>query len=464
MIKKIVIILGIIIIYCTHLVAQQYTAEQFWRMENDLAYRSLQQRQSAGDSLSMQDKDYLAKYKLKLDAYFLQMSDEQKSVYYKNRERWTERSELVGMLATQEEDQAYSGERSTYTKYLVASGAYGFLYGVAADAIFEIYEDASSAGFPLVLAGASSIIPMFSIKDKKVPVNSFLLSMHGKAIGAFQGAALGMLFTGNNVGEFRNSGKFTLGLATVSSIAAGRLGYYLGRTEPWTEGRVSLYSHYGWLMPLEGLALVGAFESEDVRVYAAFSLIFGAGGYGIANRVANGCNYTRGDVTAIQAITLLNAGLGFGIMSDIIAEGDANSSAVILFPAIGALGGTLVGQRWLKNAMLTNQQGRNALLAASGGALIGEGLALTFNFESITSYYLIPYITGMATYSLLIEKYRHKNITTYRNPEKTGRWNVNLMPQNIILNQKLASSRMMQSGHYNNRFKMLPAFSATYCF
>jgi hypothetical protein len=459
MTKKIVFILGILIIYCTHLVAQQYTAEQFWRMENDLGYKSLQQRQSAGESLSMEDKDYLAKYKSKLDAYFIQMSDEQKSVYYKNRTRWTERSELVGVLATQEEDQAYSGERSTYSKYLVASGSYGFLYGLAADAIFEI-DGAGAAGFPLVLAGASSIIPVFSIKDKKVPVNSFLLSMHGKAIGAFQGAALGFLLTGNNVDNFDLSGKLTLGLAIASSIGLGRLGYSFGRTKPWTEGRVALYSHYGWLMPLEGIALAGAFESEDVRMYAASSLIFGAGGYLIANRVANGCDYTRGDVTAIQTLTLLNTGLGLGIM----LEGDVNSSAEVLIPAIGALGGTFAGQRWLRNVMLTNQQGRNALLAASGGALIGEGIAIIINSESITPYYLIPYLTGMTTYSLLIEKYRHKNVTTFRNPEKTGRWDVNLMPQNIFLNKKLASSRMMQSGHYSNRFGMLPLFSATYCF
>jgi hypothetical protein len=147
-----------------------------------------------------------------------------------------------------------------------------------------------------------------------------------------------------------------------------------------------------------------------------------------------------------------------------MVEGDVNSSAELLIPAVGALGGTLAGQRWLKNVMLTNQQGRIAFLAASGGALIGEGIAVIFNPESITPYYLIPYLTGMTTYAILIGKYKSKNITTFHTPEKNGRWDVNLMPQNILLNQKLAASRMMQSGQYRNRFWMLPAFSATYCF
>jgi hypothetical protein len=354
------------------------------------------------------------------------------------------------------DDKPYSGERSTYTKYLISSGTYGFFYGLAADYIFGI-DGAAASGFPLVVAGASSIIPVFAIKNRKVSTNSLLLSLHGKSIGAFQGTMLGLLIGGNEVNK--NLGKLTLGIATVSSIALGRLGYSFGRNKPWTDGRVTLYKHYGWLMPFEGMAIVAAIKSEDVRVYAATSLAFGTGGYFVADKVANNNDYSRGDVIGIQTLSLLNTGLGFGIMS----EGDFKP-AKLLIPAAGAIGGTIVSQLWLKSTRFTYQQGRNLALAASGGALIGEGVALILNTDSGTPYYLIPYVTGMISYSLLVERYRTKNQFVSSDSVKPVRWHFNFMPQNILINQKLIGNKIIEPDCQDIRFGMLPAFSATCVF
>ena len=77
-----------------------------------------------------------------------------------------------------------------------------------------------------------------------------------------------------------------------------------------------LYSHYGFLMPLEGLAIDAAFNVEDPRIYAATSLVFGAGGYFIADRVARWNDFTRGDVTATSTLSWMNGLLGLFIIAD----------------------------------------------------------------------------------------------------------------------------------------------------
>jgi hypothetical protein len=107
--------------------------------------------------------------------------------------------------------------------------------------------------------------------------------------------ALGYLIMGNS----DNDGKVILGLSSLSSIGLGRLGFYLGMNKQWTEGRAALYTHYGTLMPLEGIALDAALQADDARIYGLTSLVFGAGGYLIADAVAKRNDFTREDVSAI---------------------------------------------------------------------------------------------------------------------------------------------------------------------
>jgi hypothetical protein len=267
---------------------------------------------------------------------------------------------------------------------------------------------------------------------------------------------LGLLFTGASGDE--SDGKIIAGLATASSLAFGRIGYSLGKTKDWSQGRVSLYRHYGWLMSLEGVALMGAISSDSPRLYAFGSIVGGVGGYLLANRVADRNNYTRGDVTSITTLTFLNAGLGIGIMSDI----NTSSNAVLLIPAALAMTGTLAGQAWMKNARLTNQQGRNIALATAGGAVVGLGFSVILFSEGSSANYILPYITGLATYSFVAATYRKKNPEALSTGKKSSNGpHFSFMPQNILINNKMVSSGKYHPG---GRFNMLPAFAATISF
>jgi hypothetical protein len=440
-----------LIFSCTQMIAQEYKANEYWKMENDPSFTTLVQRQKAGESLSPEEQIRLEEYKNKLSLYFDKLSDNEKSIYYKNRAKWSAQPGSAEKPAVQDDD-VYSGERSKYTQFLVSSGFFGFLYGTSAAYILGM-DNSGAIALPLLSAGVSTLVPMFSIKDKNVSYNSLALSIHGKAVGGLQGVALGFLITGDNVED----GKLILGIATVSSIALGRVGYVLGRDKPWSQGRVALYSHYGLLMPLEGLALDAAFNISDPRALAATSLVFGAGGYLIADHVANWNDFTRGDVTATRTLSYMNGLLGLLILSDLGSDNDL-SSATVLIPAAGALGGTIAGHYWLKNARLTNQQGRNTALGSAGGALIGLGLTAIFSPETATPYYIMGYATGMASYALLVTQYKKANKLAYTESDKGSHWNVNIMPQNLLINRRIAP---LVSANPGKRINFLPAFSAS---
>jgi len=451
--KTVLILIGSLILSFFQLMAQQKTGYEYWKMEHDPDYALLQQKHSAGDTLTDIDQSNLANFKMKLANYFDSLSDDEKALYYKNRTKWTGQPDVDFKVSIMQEPDIYSGERSMYTQYLITSGFFGFFYGTALDIVFG-FEGGGAAAIPLLAAGTSTLIPVLAIKDKNVTYNSLALSFHGKTVGALQGAAFGFMLTGSDIDE----GKLILALSTVSSIGMGRLGYYLGKTKPWSAGQTALYSHYGFLMPLEGLALAASFELEDPRIYGLTSLAFGAGGYLIADRVGKSYDYTRGDVAAISTFTTMNAILGFSIMSDLAAVSGLSSSH-LLVPAAGALGGTLLGQVWVKNAKLSNQQGRNTALAAAGGAVVGLGITAIFSPEDATPYYTVSYITGLASYAILMNKYKKDNSGThFAKIDKKSKWNFNITPQNIFFNRKIASYALANPG---KKVNLLPAFSAT---
>jgi hypothetical protein len=452
--RKQTILTCLLLLLVFPLSAQEYTAREYWTMEQDPAYNILLQRQDKGELLSDAEQKTLSDYKLKLSSYFEKMSDEEKSVYYKNRSAWKENKPENYVAPPKQGTDVYAGEKSKYTQYLVTNGIFGAFYGAAASAILGVEDGGVVTGITLLSAGASVLVPVFSIKDKYVSYNSLALSNHGKLIGAMQGAAFSLLLIGDNIDE----GKFILGMSTASSIALGRVGYTLGRNKPWSEGRAALYSYYGTLMPLEGLAIDASFESDNPRVYGLTSLVFGAGGYLIADKIADSYDYSRGDVTATATLATLNGLLGFSIFADIEGNSEDPSSALILIPATGFLGGTLAGHLWLKDARLSIQQGRNVALASAGGSLVGLGFAALFSPENAAPYYCTAYITGMSTYALMVGLYKKNNSVSPMNKEMKTGWSFNFTPQNIFINKKIAPYALSNPG---KRIDLLPAFSAS---
>jgi len=309
------------------------------------------------------------------------------------------------------------------------------LYGIAFDLIAEI-DGAAAAGIPVITSGASILVPILTYPDRNIDYDALVLSMHGKSIGWAHELSLATLIGGENAFETDNNNyKLTIGAGAVSSIGMGILGNSLAKNNNWTEGQVELYRLYGWLMPFTGFSLMASF-SEEPRLYGASVLLFGAGGYLIADRINDWHEYTRGEMRATQVLTLLNLGLGIGILSDCEIEEVHNPYWMI--PAATAIAGTLVGHKWLQNTNLTPQQGMLTAYAACGGAVMGLGIVLITESDAVTLYYLIPYATGLGAYAFTVERLRRKNNSRdFLNINKKNNFNITFMPQNLLLNNQI---------------------------
>jgi hypothetical protein len=342
-----------------------------------------------------------------------------------------------------------------FRRHLINSGINGLFYGGAIVYIVEA-DGGAAAGIPIITAGTSVIIPLLTNSSKTITPNSMILSAHGKLIGWAHGFALATLIGGENAWS-DNGSKVTLGLGMVTSISLGILGNSLGKNSNWTEGQVALYRHYGWMVPLSAVMTIGAFV-EEPRVLGATELIFGAGSYFLADKVYKNYQYSRGDVRAIQVLTVLNGGFGLGILSD-KADRENSSRSDLIFPAIGVLSGSLIGQAWLKNVHLTTKQGLQTAYAATGGAILGLGFALLTGSDNITPYYVIPYITGLGAYAIAVESMRKKNKTQgFFQEQQKNRWNIAFMPQNVFLNSKISDKGYLVNGRITG---MQPFFAAS---
>ena len=133
--------------------AQNYSAAEYWKMENDSVYNNLKKRQNAGDTLSISKMESLLKYKLRLDEYFARMPDNEKSSYYKNRSQWDRQPGTIDKIARPQEAEIYLGEKSAYTNYVISSGIFGLIYGINTVAFFKMNEKGVGA-IPLLTAGA----------------------------------------------------------------------------------------------------------------------------------------------------------------------------------------------------------------------------------------------------------------------------------------------------------------------
>jgi len=356
-----------------------------------------------------------------------------------------------------------------FRRHILSSGLNGLYYGVALDVILEL-DGAAAAGVPVITAGTSMLVPLLTNPEKKIDYDALVLRGHGKTIGWAHGFALSTLIGGEDAWEGEESGnyKLTVGLGALSSIGLGILGNSLAKNNDWSEGRVELYRHYGWMAPFAGLCLAGSF-ADDARLFGAADLLFGSIGYLIADKVNSWNEFTRGDIRSTQVLTTLNTGLGFGILADYFDNQDSNldsdpefSRSIWLVPAIGAISGTLIGHLWLKDTELTPQQGMWTAYAATGGAVIGLGIALMTESDAPTPYYLIPYATGLGAWAYVDERFRKTNNSTGLQPEKNrSNFNVSFMPQNLFLNNKIQNKNLSVSGR---PVGMQPLFAASLTF
>ena len=345
---------------------------------------------------------------------------------------------LIGQHAAAQQDEVL------FRRYITSSGFHGLFYGIVFSIVADL-EGPAAVGLPVLTAGTSVLLPLLT--TPRITTNSLILSNHGRTMGWFHGFALSALILGEETDEEINSvnhDRVMLASGAVSSIGLGVVGNILGRNRPWEEGQAALYAHYGMLFPFVGFSASLAFV-DDLRLASGITLLSGAGGYFLANQIYRINPHTRGDVRAIRTLSLLNAGLAYGILmdqleDDLLGEDEFERSDLII-PALGAVAGTAIGHFWLKNTRLTTRQGNISAFAATGGAVLGLGLVLMTEATEIWPYYTFPYVLGMGAFALAVERFRSENLAAEIASDR-GNSNVSysIMPLNLAFNHMLAEN------------------------
>lgn len=350
---------------------------------------------------------------------------------------------------------SFAQDEILFRKHVINSGWHGLLYGIALDVIFEL-EGPAAVGIPVISSGVSVMIPLLTGSSKGITVNSLMLTNHGKYMGWIHGASLMSIIGGYDAWE-TDMYKASVAVSALSSIGLGRLGYSLGKNKPWEEGYAALLRHYGGMMSFAGFCTAAAFL-DDPRAFGGAVILFGAGGYLLSDMVYKLNPYTRGDVRSTSVISGLHGLLGYGLAADIGFDNEFSRTEWLL-PAAGLLAGTGIGHLWLKNANFTPQQGTYTGYAASGGAILGLGIALMINSEKITPWYTIPYATGMASYAYAVEKFKKKNLAYNIDAgQKKNQWNISFLPQNLFINQQFNGRKRSPE---LNTFTLQPAIIAS---
>jgi hypothetical protein len=409
-----------------------YTARGYWEESTKSNYLSIKKRQVVGDSLNANEQLYLSDYESYLFTYYGRLSEHEKVKYAQMKDNW-DRGLTEMILQKDNTGNKFEVKKTNW----LANGFYGLYYGISAVVIADVHG-AAAGGIPLITSGLWMLGPV--IRPHKYEQASFIRASNtGRMLGLGYGAALGWAIDGNRKG----TGNLVLGLSSIGSIALGEIGFYLQEKKNFSLGRIDLIRHYNFLGAWTALAAVAATETNNSHLGGASLLVGGISGFFIGNKLAKKYDYTRGDVDAISSLTLITTGFGLTAVVENLPNNN-NSNALILIPAASSIAGTLISQRQIRGAHLSDRQGTIINWALVGSALVGVGGVAISESDSPAAYIGVPSALALITHQLLLHKFKMKNIETQFQGSVKKKQGIGFafkaMPENYFLNKLLSSS------------------------
>lgn len=412
-----------------------YTARGYWEESTKESYRKLTEKQSRGDSLTLDEKSYVADYESYLKNYLTRMSNEEVVKYGQMKAEWDKELALVPPA-----DQKPATEEFEWRpRDRARLAGYGLVYGASFVAIAEI-EGPAAGGIPLLAAGLMQLGPVINPKKYDGISTSVMRAGNtGKALGLFHGAALGLAIAGDNDESY----KAMLGLGTLGSIALGEVAFRAQKNKQYSDGHVELMRHYGFLGSWIGLAAPLAGETEVANLYGLAFLSGGGAGLAIGNKQARKYDYSAGDVYSISSFTGITGAIGFALIANALENNYDPSGALFLIPAGTSIVGTIIGQREIRGVHLTKKQGSTLSLVSGGAALLGLGIVTIAETESIAAIIGIPSVLALIGHQATFSSFKRKNIERSLkigfNSQSDTRLSFKFTPENYLLGKRTQS-------------------------
>lgn len=445
--KTITKILLFVLLFCMVIpaIAQQfpqpYTAKAYWAEKNRQHYIMLKNKQLKNEMLTKSELTWIAHYEQYLMEYFNKMNEAEKENYQKTYTQWNKEAGVEETINMNIEET--TRDPGLLIKHIAYSGVSGASYGIMLTQILEM-EGAGLVGFPILLSGVSMMTPVYSKRYEQINNNSLWLRSHGKVVGSGGGLALGALIFGDHFmddeywvegSEDTKTGqqKPTLLLSLVASLGLGELGFHLGKTRKWSEGRASMYQYYGYYTPAVTTTLMASAEITETRLYGASTMLSAGAGYLMANKIMDRFEYTRGDVGALVGLNAIGTTFGIGLI--IHAESEEIKAALV--PTATSVASHLWGHYMLRDMQLSRPQGRRVNYAAIGGGLIGMGLTVMIEPDNPGYFATIPSITALGGYLIMLDYYRKNSDVdvSFRNNNQKFNISYQLHPESYFYNK-----------------------------
>ena len=245
-----------------------YSARGYWEESGKPNYQSIKRKQINGDTLSKDQTAYLTDYESYLSNYFQRLPEEEKQKYESMKNQWNR--ETVS-AANPTDTSTINFEWRFRDRYKTA--LFGLYYGISFVAIAGLEDGTLSAAIPLVTAGMMLLGPIINPKKYEgISQNTIRAQNTGRLLGAVYGAGLGLTLAGSD------NGKFILGTSALSSMVLGEVAFQIQKKHKIGRGQIEMMRHYGFLMPLVGISLMGALQVDNVNTYGAAILGGGIAG------------------------------------------------------------------------------------------------------------------------------------------------------------------------------------------
>ena len=457
--NSLVLFLFVFIFVCGKSLAQGlYTAKGYWDESGKPAYQTIKQKQIKGDSLNKEETTYLSDFETYLANYFQRLPDEEKQKYEAMKEQWS-RDQVNKNSQSAADTNQNTFQWKNRDRFTNAS--YGIYYGFTLGYMAEL---SSSAGFglSLITGGLMLLGPAINPKRYKgISRTTIEAQSRGRLLGLGYGAGLGIAL----IGVESESEKIILPLSSLGSIILGEIGFQYQKKKKIGAGEIGMMSHYGTLIPLAGISLLAANEVNSARSYGLTIFGAGIGGIFIGRKVSKSFSFTGGDVDAISSLAWISGGIGFTAVAATFENNNNASSGLIMVPAAAAILGTIIGQKQLKNAHLTDQQGSTLVLASAGAGLVGLGVAIAGEFESATAVFGLPTALALLTHQILLSNFKMNNLKlklkSGLSKKENFRFSINVNPENYFIGKRMGPTgnlNFMSQQVQNPIFKLRVTF------
>lgn len=405
-----------------------YSARAYWEESTRPNFKLIQQKIDAGDSLTVDEKNYYQDYQAYLKTYFSKLSLTEIEKFNQLKDQWNR--ELITSRSTSPTTKPQEIFELRARDRLTNIG-YGLWYGISLDIMFNA-SGAAVYSIPLITGGLWAMGPAINPKKYEgINRNTIRAGNTGRTLGLLYGGSLGFMLAGTSSG----SEKLVFGLSTAGSIALGEIAFQSEKKKHFSAGYIEMMRHYSLLGSWVGFASLYSTGETTANLTGAALLGGGIVGLVLGKNAALKYDYSWGDVSSISSLTNISALLGFALVAN------SSSKTAILLPMVATIAASAFGQKAVRGVHLTDKQGEIIGLTSLGAALIGFGIVGATKSTSLPVILGVPGGMALIAHQLMFHKFKMKNLELGLQGKnyKKNYFNVSLKvsPENYLVNQYL---------------------------